>query len=74
MRQLDNFRPCLTITDSVAGYELPAELHARADVQRHHPRQRPLDRFLDGLAARVAGKHRWHQTNTDRCTLPDYWT
>ncbi|MBW8486723.1 family 2 encapsulin nanocompartment cargo protein terpene cyclase [Actinomadura parmotrematis] len=33
-RQFNNFRPCLTITDSVGGYELPAELFARPDVQR----------------------------------------
>ncbi|MFJ9519329.1 family 2 encapsulin nanocompartment cargo protein terpene cyclase [Kitasatospora sp. NPDC101801] len=140
MRQFNNFRPCLTITDSVAGYELPAEVYARPDVQRavalasnattlvndlysytkelrmQHPhlnlplvllpetgdarsaylravevhndvmhafeddasrlrgRHPQLDRFLDGLAAWVTGNHRWHQTNTDRYTLPDYWT
>lgn len=34
MRQFNNFRPCPTITDSVGGYELPADLHARPDVQR----------------------------------------
>ncbi|WP_105973224.1 family 2 encapsulin nanocompartment cargo protein terpene cyclase [Streptomyces geranii] len=34
MRQFNNFRPCPTITDTVGGYELPADLHARPDVQR----------------------------------------
>ncbi|MFD7994190.1 family 2 encapsulin nanocompartment cargo protein terpene cyclase [Streptomyces mexicanus] len=34
MRQFNNFRPCPTITDTVGGYELPADLHARPDMQR----------------------------------------
>ncbi|MGW2839466.1 family 2 encapsulin nanocompartment cargo protein terpene cyclase [Streptomyces sp. NPDC001493] len=34
MRQFNNFRPCPTITDTVGGYELPADLHARADMQK----------------------------------------
>ncbi|AUG81577.1 2-methylisoborneol synthase [Kitasatospora sp. MMS16-BH015] len=34
MRQFNNFRPCLTLTDLVAGYELPAELQTTAAVQR----------------------------------------
>jgi 2-methylisoborneol synthase len=34
MRQFNNFRPCPTITDTVGGYELPADLHAQAAVQR----------------------------------------
>jgi 2-methylisoborneol synthase len=34
MRQFNNFRPCLTLTDLVAGYELPAPLQASAPVQR----------------------------------------
>ncbi|NGO70770.1 family 2 encapsulin nanocompartment cargo protein terpene cyclase [Streptomyces boncukensis] len=34
MRQFNNFRPCLTLTDLVAGYELPAPLQALAPVQR----------------------------------------
>ncbi|WP_216587577.1 family 2 encapsulin nanocompartment cargo protein terpene cyclase [Streptomyces brasiliscabiei] len=34
MRQFNNFRPCPTITDAVGGYELPADLHARPDMQR----------------------------------------
>ncbi|MGW7356383.1 family 2 encapsulin nanocompartment cargo protein terpene cyclase [Streptomyces sp. NPDC054802] len=34
MRQFNNFRPCPTITDTVGGYELPAELHARPEMQR----------------------------------------
>lgn len=34
MRQFNNFRPCPTITDTVGGYELPADLHARAAMQR----------------------------------------
>lgn len=50
MRQFNNFRPCPTITDTVGGYELPADLHAqcghaaghRTRGQRHHHRQRPL--------------------------------
>ncbi|MFJ5228913.1 2-methylisoborneol synthase [Kitasatospora sp. NPDC088391] len=33
MRQFNNFRPCLTITDAVAGYELAAELYALPEVQ-----------------------------------------
>lgn len=34
MRQFNNFRPCPTITDTVGGYELPADAHARPDMQR----------------------------------------
>ncbi|MBC2877012.1 MULTISPECIES: family 2 encapsulin nanocompartment cargo protein terpene cyclase [Streptomyces] len=34
MRQFNNFRPCPTITDLVGGYELPADLHARPEMQR----------------------------------------
>ncbi len=34
MRQFNNFRPCLTLTDLVAGYELPAHLQALPAVQR----------------------------------------
>ncbi|WP_371572286.1 family 2 encapsulin nanocompartment cargo protein terpene cyclase [Streptomyces sp. NBC_01314] len=34
MRQFNNFRPCPTITDTVGGYELPADMHARPDMQR----------------------------------------
>lgn len=34
MRQFNNFRPCPTITDTVGGYELPADLHALPAVQR----------------------------------------
>uniref|UniRef100_UPI0031DFEF16 family 2 encapsulin nanocompartment cargo protein terpene cyclase n=1 Tax=Streptomyces hawaiiensis TaxID=67305 RepID=UPI0031DFEF16 len=34
MRQFNNFRPCPTITDTVGGYELPSDLHARPDMQR----------------------------------------
>ncbi|MGW4234134.1 family 2 encapsulin nanocompartment cargo protein terpene cyclase [Streptomyces sp. NPDC004980] len=34
MRQFNNFRPCPTITDTVGGYELPADLHAQAAMQR----------------------------------------
>ncbi|MFJ8752950.1 family 2 encapsulin nanocompartment cargo protein terpene cyclase [Streptomyces sp. NPDC102441] len=34
MRQFNNFRPCPTITDTVGGYELPADLHARAAMQK----------------------------------------
>ncbi|GAA2912281.1 family 2 encapsulin nanocompartment cargo protein terpene cyclase [Streptomyces thioluteus] len=33
-RQFNNFRPCLTITDAVGGYELPAALFAEPAVQR----------------------------------------
>ncbi|GHF71196.1 2-methylisoborneol synthase [Streptomyces mashuensis] len=33
-RQFNNFRPCLTLTDSVGGYELPAHLFADPRVQR----------------------------------------
>ncbi|MEU6378994.1 family 2 encapsulin nanocompartment cargo protein terpene cyclase [Streptomyces sp. NPDC046909] len=34
MRQFNNFRPCPTITDTIGGYELPADLHARPEMQR----------------------------------------
>ncbi|WP_328723145.1 family 2 encapsulin nanocompartment cargo protein terpene cyclase [Streptomyces sp. NBC_00247] len=34
MRQFNNFRPCPTITDTVGGYELPADLHARTAMQK----------------------------------------
>ncbi|MEU0302644.1 family 2 encapsulin nanocompartment cargo protein terpene cyclase [Streptomyces sp. NPDC006175] len=34
MRQFNNFRPCPTITDTVGGYELPADLHAEAAMQK----------------------------------------
>ncbi|MCQ4079784.1 2-methylisoborneol synthase [Streptomyces sp. RB6PN25] len=34
MRQFNNFRPCLTLTDLVAGYELPAPLQTLPAVQR----------------------------------------
>ncbi|MFB7588800.1 family 2 encapsulin nanocompartment cargo protein terpene cyclase [Streptomyces sp. NPDC056169] len=34
MRQYNNFRPCPTITDTVGGYELPADLHAQPAMQR----------------------------------------
>ncbi|MEU1280877.1 family 2 encapsulin nanocompartment cargo protein terpene cyclase [Streptomyces sp. NPDC005805] len=34
MRQFNNFRPCPTITDTVGGYELAADLHAQPAVQR----------------------------------------
>ncbi|MFI9586170.1 cyclase [Streptomyces sp. NPDC052236] len=32
-RQFNNFRPCLTITDAIGGYELPAEVFADPAVQ-----------------------------------------
>ncbi|MEU8438535.1 family 2 encapsulin nanocompartment cargo protein terpene cyclase, partial [Streptomyces sp. NPDC029216] len=34
MRQFNNFRPCPTITDTVGGYELPADFHALPAMQR----------------------------------------
>lgn len=34
MRQFNNFRPCPTITDTVGGYELAADLHALPALQR----------------------------------------
>ncbi|MFE2864745.1 family 2 encapsulin nanocompartment cargo protein terpene cyclase [Embleya sp. NPDC059259] len=34
MRQFNNFRPCPTITDTVGGYELAADLHAHPGMQR----------------------------------------
>ncbi|MFD9540927.1 family 2 encapsulin nanocompartment cargo protein terpene cyclase [Streptomyces sp. NPDC060022] len=34
MRQFNNFRPCPTITDTVGGYELPADLHAQEAMQK----------------------------------------
>ncbi|WP_374119920.1 family 2 encapsulin nanocompartment cargo protein terpene cyclase [Streptomyces sp. LS1784] len=142
MRQFNNFRPCPTITDTVGGYELPAELHALPAMQRvialagnattivndlysytkelsspglhlnlpvviseregvsrkegylkavevHNDLQRAFEaeaaaltvscpvpalvRFLRGVAAWVDGNHYWHQTNTYRYTLPDFW-
>ncbi|AQW55198.1 family 2 encapsulin nanocompartment cargo protein terpene cyclase [Streptomyces violaceusniger] len=142
MRQFNNFRPCPTITDTVGGYELPADLHATPAMQRvialagnattivndlysytkelaspgHHlnlpvviaeregisDREAYLksvdvhndlmhdfeaeaaalaaacpvlsvQRFLRGVAAWVDGNHYWHQTNTFRYSLPDFW-
>ncbi|MFJ7156071.1 family 2 encapsulin nanocompartment cargo protein terpene cyclase [Streptomyces sp. NPDC101118] len=34
MRQFNNFRPCPTITDTIGGYELPADLHAQPEMQK----------------------------------------
>lgn len=34
MRQFNNFRPCPTITDTIGGYELAADLHALPATQR----------------------------------------
>ncbi len=142
MRQFNNFRPCPTITDTVGGYELPADLQAQPAVQRvialagnattivndlysytkeldspglhlnlpvviaereHRPVREAylkaievhnelmhsfeaeaaalagacavpsLLRFLRGVAAWVDGNHYWHQTNTYRYSLPDFW-
>nr|WP_316528653.1 family 2 encapsulin nanocompartment cargo protein terpene cyclase [Kitasatospora sp. K002] len=142
MRQFNNFRPCPTITDTVGGYELPAELHALPAMQRvialagnattivndlysymkelsspglhlnlpvvisereglsrkdgylkavevHNDLMRAFEaeaaalavscpvptlvRFLRGVAAWVDGNHFWHQTNSYRYTLPDFW-
>ncbi|TJZ57198.1 2-methylisoborneol synthase [Streptomyces piniterrae] len=142
MRQFNNFRPCPTLTDSVGGYELPADLHARPDMQRvialagnattivndlysytkelkspgrhlnlpvvlaeregisdqeaylkavevHNDLMRGFEseaatlaaacpvpnvlRFLRGVAVWVDGNHYWHQTNTYRYSLPDFW-
>ncbi|MBT2448672.1 2-methylisoborneol synthase [Streptomyces sp. ISL-43] len=142
MRQFNNFRPCPTITDTVGGYELPADLHARPDVQRvialagnattivndlysytkelaapgrhmnlpvviaeregtsdkeaylkavevHNDLMHAFEaeaaavaaacpvpsvlRFLRGVAVWVDGNHYWHQTNTYRYSLPDFW-
>jgi 2-methylisoborneol synthase len=142
MRQFNNFRPCPTITDTVDGYELPADLHALPAMQRvialasnattivndlysytkelaspgrhlnlpvviaeredctdrdaylkaveiHNDLMRdfeaeaaalaadcptpPLVRFLRGVATWVDGNHYWHQTNTYRYSLPDFW-
>ncbi|MFJ8039191.1 family 2 encapsulin nanocompartment cargo protein terpene cyclase [Kitasatospora sp. NPDC096147] len=142
MRQFNNFRPCPTITDTIGGYELPADLHALPALQRvialagnattivndlysytkelqspglhmnlpvviahqedleqreaylkaveihnelmhafeaesaalavevPHP---ALLRFLRGVAVWMDGNHNWHQTNTYRYTLPDFW-
>ncbi|MEV4743303.1 family 2 encapsulin nanocompartment cargo protein terpene cyclase [Streptomyces sp. NPDC049555] len=33
-RQFNSFRPCLTLTDSIGGYELPAHVFAEPAVQR----------------------------------------
>ncbi|MFD9335048.1 family 2 encapsulin nanocompartment cargo protein terpene cyclase [Streptomyces sp. NPDC060028] len=142
MRQFNNFRPCPTITDSVGGYELPADLHAQPAVQRvialagnattivndlysytkelagpgrhlnlpvviaeregtsdkeaylkavevHNDLMHDFEaaaaelaatcpvpdllRFLRGVAVWVDGNHYWHQTNTYRYSLPDFW-
>ncbi|MEU6633565.1 family 2 encapsulin nanocompartment cargo protein terpene cyclase [Streptomyces parvus] len=142
MRQFNNFRPCPTITDTVGGYELPADLHAGADMQKvialasnattivndlysytkeldapgrhlnlpvviaereglsdkdaylksveiHNELMRDFEteaaalalscplpgaqRFLRGVAAWVDGNHHWHQSNTYRYSLPDFW-
>lgn len=32
-----------------------------------------VQRFLRGVAAWVDGNHHWHQTNTYRYSLPDFW-
>ncbi|MEW2579429.1 family 2 encapsulin nanocompartment cargo protein terpene cyclase [Streptomyces syringium] len=142
MRQFNNFRPCPTITDTVGGYELPADLHARPDMQRvialagnattlvndlysytkelaapgrhlnlpvviaeregvpereaylkavevHNELMHDFEaeaaavaaacplpsvlRFLRGVAVWVDGNHYWHQSNTYRYSLPDFW-
>ncbi|MCJ0869549.1 family 2 encapsulin nanocompartment cargo protein terpene cyclase [Streptomyces sp. AP-93] len=142
MRQFNNFRPCPTITDTVGGYELPADLHAQAPMQRvialagnattivndlysytkelaapgrhmnlpvviadregtsdqegylkavevHNDLMHAFEaeaaalaaacpvpsvlRFLRGVAVWVDGNHYWHQTNTYRYSLPDFW-
>ncbi|MFF5727147.1 family 2 encapsulin nanocompartment cargo protein terpene cyclase [[Kitasatospora] papulosa] len=142
MRQFNNFRPCPTITDTVGGYELPADLHAQAGMQKvialagnattivndlysytkeldapgrhlnlpvviadreglsdrdaylksvevHNDLMHDFEseaaalaeacptpsvhRFLRGVAAWVDGNHHWHQSNTYRYTLPDFW-
>ncbi|WP_369147782.1 family 2 encapsulin nanocompartment cargo protein terpene cyclase [Streptomyces sp. R44] len=142
MRQFNNFRPCPTITDTVGGYELPADLHAQPAMQRllalagnastivndlysytkelaspgrhlnlpvviadreslsekdaylkavevHNEIMRDFEaasaelavvcpvpsvlRFLKGVAVWVDGNHYWHQTNTYRYSLPDFW-
>ncbi|MFJ9608323.1 family 2 encapsulin nanocompartment cargo protein terpene cyclase [Kitasatospora sp. NPDC101176] len=142
MRQFNNFRPCPTITDTVGGYELPAELHALPAMQRvialagnattivndlysytkelsspglhlnlpvvisrregvphkeaylkavevHNELMHAFEaeaaalaaacpvptlvRFLRGVAAWLDGNHHWHQTNSYRYTLPDFW-
>ncbi|MFI0977304.1 family 2 encapsulin nanocompartment cargo protein terpene cyclase [Streptomyces sp. NPDC021093] len=142
MRQFNNFRPCPTITDTVGGYELPADLHAQPAMQRviafagnastivndlysytkelaapgkhlnlpvvlaeredlserdaylkavevHNDLMHAFEaeaaalaadcpvpsvqRFLRGVAVWVDGNHHWHQTNTFRYSLPDFW-
>ncbi|MEU9034912.1 family 2 encapsulin nanocompartment cargo protein terpene cyclase [Streptomyces sp. NPDC048352] len=142
MRQFNNFRPCPTITDTVGGYELPADLHAQPAMQRvialagnvstivndlysytkelaspgrhlnlpvviaeregvsdregylkavevHNELMHDFEaataalaaacpvpsvlRFLRGVAVWVDGNHYWHQTNTYRYSLPDFW-
>jgi 2-methylisoborneol synthase len=32
-----------------------------------------VQRFLRGVAAWVDGNHQWHQNNTYRYSLPDFW-
>ncbi|MEV6677381.1 family 2 encapsulin nanocompartment cargo protein terpene cyclase [Streptomyces erythrochromogenes] len=142
MRQFNNFRPCPTITDTVGGYELPADLHAMPAMQQvialagnattiandlysytkeldspglhlnlpvviaereglsdkeaylkaveiHNDLMHAFEaaaaelavscpdprvvRFLRGVAVWVDGNHYWHQSNTYRYSLPDFW-
>ncbi len=142
MRQFNNFRPCPTLTDSIGGYELPADLHALPAMQRvialagnattvmndlysytkeldargkhlnlpvviaekeglsdkdaylkavevHNALMHDFEaaaaelaatcpdprllRYLRGMAVWVDGNHYWHQTNTYRYSLPDFW-
>ncbi|MEV6018172.1 MULTISPECIES: family 2 encapsulin nanocompartment cargo protein terpene cyclase [unclassified Streptomyces] len=142
MRQFNNFRPCPTITDTIGGYELPADVQAQPEMQRvialasnattivndlysytkeldspgthlnlpvviseregvpdrdaylkavelHNDLMHAFEseaaalaaacplpsvlRFLRGVAVWVDGNHHWHQTNTYRYSLPDFW-
>jgi 2-methylisoborneol synthase len=142
MRQFNNFRPCPTISDTVGGYELPADLHAQPAMQRvialagnattivndlysytkelaspgrhlnlpvviaeregisdrdaylkaveiHNDLMHDFEaeaaalavacpvpsvqRFLRDVAVWVDGNHYWHQTNTYRYSLPDFF-
>jgi 2-methylisoborneol synthase len=34
IRQMNSFRPCLSVTDAIDGYEIPPQLHAHEAVQR----------------------------------------
>lgn len=32
-----------------------------------------VERYVQGLSTWVAGNHKWHDTNSHRYHLPNYW-